>query len=186
MKGIVFNLLEEAVAAKYGEATWEALLSTAKVSGAYTSLGNYPDEELGSLVTAASEALKVPPDAVVRWFGNACIPLFHARYPQLFSSHRDAKSMVLALNDIIHPEVRKLYPGADVPDFDFEDRGPNSLALGYRSKRKLCAFAEGLIQGTAAHFAQTVRLQQTRCMLLGDPKCLIVCEFSPAGRPRVA
>ena len=54
MKGIVFNLLEEVVIRHHGEDVWDALLDAAGVAGAYTSLGNYPDEDLGKLVAAAA------------------------------------------------------------------------------------------------------------------------------------
>lgn len=186
MKGIVFNLLEDIVVKKYGDDTWDKLLTAAKLDGAYTSLGSYPDAQLLGLVGAASAALKLPPEAIVRWFGKECIPLFVRRYPQLFTPHKNAKSLVLTLNDIIHPEVRKLYPGADVPVFDYETNGANSVSLGYHSKRKLCAFAEGLVEGTAAHYGQTVTIKQPKCMIRGDPKCVLACEFSPAGAGRKA
>jgi len=66
MKGIVFNLLEAVVRRDYGEDTWEALLEAAAADGAYSSLGNYPDAEMMNLVGAASSALKIPADDVVR------------------------------------------------------------------------------------------------------------------------
>ncbi|MGH7805640.1 MAG: heme NO-binding domain-containing protein, partial [Candidatus Binatia bacterium] len=69
MKGIVFNLLEQAVVDAHGDDTWESLLENAGVEGAYTAVGNYPNDELQRLVKAASDALDLPPDDVVRWFG---------------------------------------------------------------------------------------------------------------------
>ena len=41
MKGIVFNLLEEIVRETYGEDTWDDLLDSADLDGAYTSLRIY-------------------------------------------------------------------------------------------------------------------------------------------------
>ena len=46
MKGIIFNLLEEVVTQAHGEEVWDQLLDAAQVDGAFTSLGNYPDEDL--------------------------------------------------------------------------------------------------------------------------------------------
>src|SRR5687768_2582444 len=115
MKGIVFNLLAEVVQKQYGEETWEALLEAAQLDGAYTSLGNYPDSDLMKLVGAASSALNLPPNAIIRWFGVNALPLLAQRFPQFFKPHTSTRSFVLTLNSIIHPEVRKLYPGADVP-----------------------------------------------------------------------
>jgi hypothetical protein len=176
MKGVVFNLLERVVSEKYGEETWDSLLEATGQEGAYTAVGSYADEEFLNLVGAASAELDVPADDLVRWFGRSSIPLLRERYPAFFH-HDSTRSFILTLNDVIHPEVRKLFPGADVPDFDFESPGDGQLALGYQSARKLCSFAEGLIEGAAENFGEEVSMEQPRCMKRGDEKCLIVCSF---------
>ena len=178
MKGVVFNLLEQLVARDYGEDTWDALLDAGGLDGVYTSLGSYPDEDLGKLVSAAADALALPADEVVFWFGRNALPLFAGRYPQLFAAHESAQSFVLTLNEIIHPEVRKLYPGADVPEFDF-DVGEEMLVMGYRSPRKLCSFAEGLLTGAADHYHERVTIQQPSCMKRGDTRCVLEIAFEP-------
>jgi heme-NO-binding protein len=178
MKGVVFNLLEELVARDHGEDTWDALLDASGLEGAYTSLGSYADEDLLKLVAAASDALDTPPDDVVRWFGRSALPLFAERYPQLFEPHDSAHSFVLTLNDIIHPEVRKLYPGADVPVFEFETPSDGVIVMGYKSPRKLCAFAEGLLQGAADHYGETLALEQPQCMNRGDDRCVLEIAFT--------
>lgn len=180
MKGIVFNLLEQVVIREYGENTWDDLLSSAGLTGAYTSLGSYPDEHLGRLVGAASQALDVPAQDLIRWFGREALPALAQAYPAFFVPHTDTRSFLLTLNDIIHPEVRKLYPGADVPDFDFVLLPGGNLRMGYDSHRKLCAFAEGLIEGAAAHFEEVVAISQPHCLLLGDPRCDLEIAFQPA------
>jgi heme-NO-binding protein len=174
MKGVVFDLLEQAVVAKYGEDTWDDLLGRAGLGGAYTSLGNYPDEHLGRLVEQASIALGVPDQDVIRWFGREALPLLAASYPEFFSPHTTTRSFLFTLNDIIHPEVRKVYPGADVPWFDISESANGEIAMGYDSQRQLCAFAEGLIQGAAAHYGEPVAIDQPSCMLRGDASCTLV------------
>ena len=182
MKGIVFNLLEQIVSRDYGEDTWDDLLDAAGLGGSYTSLGSYDDADFFKLVGAASGALDLPPDDVVRWFGRSALPLFATTYPQLFAPHSSARTFVLTLNDIIHPEVRKLYPGADVPEFDFEHDpdGDGRLRMGYRSERKLCSFAEGLLEGAGAHYAERVTIEQPTCMKRGDDRCLLEISFARA------
>jgi hypothetical protein len=177
VKGVVFNLLEQLVARDFGEDTWDGLLAASDLDGVYTSLGSYPDEDLMKLVSAATDALDMPADDVVRWFGRNALPLFAVHYPQLFEPHDSTRSFVLTLNDIIHPEVRKLYPGADVPEFDFEVR-EGVLVMGYRSPRKLCSFAEGLLLGAADHYGEQVTIEQPSCMKRGDDQCVIEITFT--------
>jgi hypothetical protein len=177
VKGVVFNLLEQLVARDFGEDTWDGLLDASGLDGVYTSLGSYPDDDLAKLVSAASEALAIPANDVVSWFGRNALPLFAERYPQLFEPHASTRPFVLTLNDIIHPEVRKLYPGIDVPEFDFDTRD-ELLVMGYRSPRKLCAFAEGLLLGAADHYGERLTIEQPSCMLRGDDHCVLEIEFA--------
>ena len=178
MKGIVFNLLEQIVTREHGEDSWDDLLDAAGLQGSYTSLGSYDDADLGKLVTAASEARDTSPDEIVRRFGRNALPLFAQSYPQLFEGHESGRTFVLTLNDIIHPEVRKLYPGAQVPEFDFDSTADGRLLMGYRSPRKMCSFAEGLLEGTADHFGERVAIEQPECMKRGDDRCVLEVGFT--------
>lgn len=179
MKGIVFNLLAEVVQRKLGEETWDMLLDTAQLEGAYTSLGSYSDEELMKLVAVASEALKMSPTAIVHWFGLHALPLMAEKYPQFFQGHLTTRSFLLTLNDIIHPEVLKLYPGAETPEFSYDLTSEEVLVMEYQSRRKMCAFAEGLIEGAAAFYGETVAFEQPHCMHRGDDKCVFNLSFKP-------
>ena len=180
MKGIVFNLLEQVVSDAHGEETWEALLDRTSLPGAYTAVGNYPDEEFLSLVTAAAETIGEAEDTIVRWFGRSAIPHFHQRYPAFFTPHSDTRSFLLTLNDVIHPEVRKLFPGAYAPSFEFESSEDGSLGLTYESHRGLCSFAEGLIEGAADHFGERVAIDQPLCTKHGGERCLLHVTFGGA------
>lgn len=171
----MFNLLEQLVARGHGEDTWDALLNAGGLDGVYTSLGSYPDEDLGKLVSAAADALDVRPTGCSGLDATRCRCL-PALPPALRAAH--ARSFVLTLNEIIHPEVRKLYPGADVPEFDF-DVGEGMLSMGYRSARKLCSFAEGLLTGAADHYRERVTIEQPSCMKRGDDRCVVEIVFAP-------
>lgn len=178
MKGIVFNLLEQAVSSEHGEDLWDDLLDEAGLDGAFTSLGDYADSQFFALRRVASKALALTEGDFERWFGSMAIPRLAKSYPELFEPHRSAHGLVLALNSIIHPEVRKLYPGADVPVFGYEVASDQVVSVRYRSTRKMCAFAEGLIQGAATHFSERVVIEQTTCMHRGDEECTLVCRFA--------
>jgi hypothetical protein len=178
MKGIVFNLLEEVVVSNYGNDTWDQLLSATGLNGAYTSLGSYPDENIQELVGAASRKLGLTQFDVLRWFGQQAMPLLIKRYPGFFSSQPSTRLFLLSVNSIIHPEVRKIYPGADVPTFEFRDALDGRLMMGYRSPRRLCALAQGFTEGAAVHYGETVLFEHRECMLKGDESCLCYISFS--------
>lgn len=180
MKGIIFRLLEQVVTRAHGDETWEKLLEATGLSGEFTTLGNYPDEQLRALVDAAAEATGEPTEVVIRWFGREAMPVLANLYPEFFQPHHSLATFLPTLNDVIHAEVRKLYPDAVVPEFDFTRPDPHSIRLVYRSPRKLCALAEGFIEGAATLLGETVTITQPECMLLGGERCVLDCTFEPA------
>lgn len=179
MKGVVFNVLEQLVVDQHGEDEWDDLLADAGLTGAYTSLGNYDHREFEAIVAAAGRRWGERPDDVVRWCGRHAIPIFARRYPQLFAPHSDTRAFALTLNAIIHPEVLKLYPGAAVPVFDFDTSDPDVLELAYASERGLCAFAEGLLEGAAAHYGERASIEQPECVHRGGERCVLRVVFGP-------
>jgi hypothetical protein len=180
VKGVIFNLAEQVVTDAFGDDAWDDILDAAGLEGAYTSLGSYPDDDLVALVTASADRLGADPVVIVRTIGEGAMPILAERYPDFFAEHSSTRPFLLTLNDIIHPEVRKLYPGADVPEFGFDVEGDDVLLLQYRSHRKLCALAEGFIKGAATHYGQSVTMSQPVCMIDGADACVIRCTFAPA------
>ncbi len=184
MKGVVFNILEDVVSEEHGESAWDDLLDEAGVEGAYTAIGSYSDAEFVQLLQCLPGAQDYALSEALRLFGRSAMARLAALYPALFEPHSSTTPFLLTLNDIIHPAVRCLYPGADVPVFDFtvapvEDG--SDLVVGYRSARRLCYLAEGFIEGAAAHFGESVAVCQAECMNNGAPECLISCTFSAGG-----
>ena len=173
MKGIIFNLLEDVVVDTYGDRTWDELLDASGLDGVYTSLGSYDDSEITALVSAAATALSITDGEVLRWFGQRAIPVMAKRWPEFFAPHRNSLPFLSSLNDVIHPEVRKLYSGAFCPHFDFAAPTENELTIGYRSPRKLCELAHGFIIGAGEHYGETLAVQHSECMHDGSDRCLI-------------
>lgn len=182
MKGIVFNLLQEVVSRQYGEDVWDDLLDKAGASGAYTSLGNYPDTEILALVTAASNRTGLPEGEVLRWFGRQAMPILAESYPDLFSAHASSRPFVNGVNSVIHAEVRKLYPGAECPHFRMREDDDGALVMEYLSSRKLCALAQGFVEGAADFYGETVDFRHDQCVHRGDARCTFTITWLSQAR----
>ena len=179
MKGVVFNLLEDLVRREFGDMEWSRVLQDAEVDHTFASEGTYPDAVLRRLIAEVGKRAQKSPGEALQWFGRHSMPLLHSMYPGFFASQTSARSFILTLNDIIHPEVRRLFPDADVPWFDFDNSSPNELIVGYQSPRKLCLLAHGFIEGAADHYGETVDVEQVQCMHRGDAKCVFQLRFRP-------
>lgn len=175
MKGIIFILLEERIVEDHGHDAWDEILERAGVEGVYTTLGNYPYEAFLDLLQAAEPYTGTSGRDAQRWFGRHALHTFTQEHPHLFEPHDSTISFTKDLNEVIHPEVRKLYPEAPVPTFEVdEDPDEGDLLISYKSSRGLCSFAEGLIDGTADLYQEAVHIEQPACVHEGDDHCEIL------------
>lgn len=179
MKGVVFNLVEEIVTDHFGNDTWDDLLDAAGLEGVYTSLGNYEHTELHALVAAAAETLGMTTPDVLRFVGEKAFAGLAARYPDYPGALTGSRALLHQLNDVIHPQVLALYPGASPPEFSSEDRSATDLVLRYSSSRGLCHLAEGLAAGATRAFDETATVTQEECRLTGGTECRIVVSYHP-------
>lgn len=173
----MFNLVDEVVTEDHGADTWDDILEDAGLHGAYTALGNYPDEDLLAIVRVAADRLQVERADVLRYIGQRSMPMLATRYPAFFAVD-DLRTFLMSLNDVIHPEVRKLYPDAVVPVFDYGDLPDGGLRMTYHSPRQLCYLAEGFALGAATEFDEEIAVEQPTCTWRGDAECVIHVRFA--------
>lgn len=178
MKGVIFNAVEDAVERVLGPEAWDDTLERAETTGSYTSLGNYSDAELVRIVESLPQQVGATLDERLRWVGINAVPYLVAGFPQFFDDV-DVRGFLPALNHMIHPEVRKLYPGATPPDFDIRDDGGDEISLRYASERKLCWLAEGFTLGVADHLGESISIDQPACMHDGAGHCDLRIRFAP-------
>jgi hypothetical protein len=152
MMGMVFTELMEMVESKFSFDVADAVLARAGARGSYTSVGNYPDEELTAIVVALSAETGVAVPDLLQAYGDHLFGRFHALYPMFFEGHADAPAFLRGLETRVHTEVRKLYPAAHPPIFEWANLPDGALQLDYRSPRGLGRFAEGLLRACLRHY----------------------------------
>ena len=179
MKGVVFTTLGRMVEERFGLTAWDAVLADADPAsgGAYTASASYDDAELFAIVGALAARTGTAPTDLVRAFGEYLLHEFARCYPEFFRYAPDAKTFLRTVGAAVHVEVNKLSPDAVLPKFVYRDTAPDRLEMEYRSPRRLCALAEGLIAGTAAHFRIGIETRQSRCVLRGDDHCCFDLRF---------
>ena len=162
MKGIVFTEFLEMVEEKFGMEVADHIVTQSDLpsQGIYTAVGTYDHQEMMSLVTNLSQASDLPMSDLLRVYGQHLFGRFSQLYGWFFQEIPDAFSFLSRIEDYIHVEVKKLYPDAELPQFEIQYSDPDHLQMIYQSKRGLADFAEGLIQGCIDHFQEKVRIKR--------------------------
>lgn len=168
MKGLVFTEFLEMVEAVWSLDMVDAVIDRAQVAtgGAYTSVGTYPHTEMLALVTALAAETGQPAGELVRAFGRHLFGRFSKLYGQFFTGARDSFQFLSGIEEVIHAEVRKLYPDAELPGFEVESR-TDTLILTYFSSHPFADLAHGLIEGCVAYFGERVDIRRENADLPG-------------------
>ena len=162
MKGIVFTELIEMIEARYSVDLADRIIDECELAsgGAYTAVGTYDHSELVALVMKLSELTATPVPELIREFGRHLFGRFLVLYPQFFDGVPDALRLLEGIESVIHFEVLKLYPDAQLPRFDVCRKDSSTLELIYHSDRHLEDLAEGLIEACVAHFGDPIAISR--------------------------
>jgi hypothetical protein len=158
MKGIIFTEFFDLVEHAFGFEVAERLLDECDLpsGGAYTAVGTYDHVEILTLVGHLSKVTGMSASQLLGTYGEFMYPKLHAQLETMGLVFDNCFALVSALDDIIHPEVLKLYPDAELPRFIATRIDENNLTLEYSSCRPFAHMAEGLLHGCAAFFAETI------------------------------
>lgn len=164
MKGIIFTTFTKMIEEKFGlEMLDELIVNTKpKSEGIYISTATYEDAELINMVVYLSKKIDVPVEDLVRTFGHFTFQVLSKSFPH-FLENKTFKDFILSVHDVVHVEVKKLYPEAELPTFIYKNIKDNSLTMKYISNRNLPTLAEGLIQGAADYYNKNVKITLTEC-----------------------
>jgi hypothetical protein len=175
MKGILLNVVEDVVTEAMSPDAWDDVIDAAGVDGSYTSLATYPDAELTAIVAAIAAAADLSTEDTLTLAGRLGFKHLARRVPHVLDEIDGWQQLVCSLDDIIHPEVRKIYPDAEVPGFATTDID-GGLRVVYTSRRQLCALAEGLIVGGGEWYGRDLEVTHERCVRNGDSDCTMVVQ----------
>jgi predicted hydrocarbon binding protein len=180
MKGVIFNILEEFIVENWGQSVLEEAFESLplKTKEPFVAPGSYPDEDFTLMVGFVVKLTNKDVSLVLQEFGRFAIPKFAQRYPIFFDGYDNPKTFLMTIDTVHFEEVAKLYKDVTPPRFAFEDVAPNRLILTYSSKRQLCNFMKGLIDGVGDYFQMPIDRKELKCTLKGDDCCDFYLTFS--------
>jgi Haem-NO-binding len=173
MQGVVFDEMEKFVHSQLGDSGLSRVRSLTDRSAGYEIGATYPDEELAAIVSALVDQSGRRPEELIEAFGFAMVPGLLNVYGFLVNPRWSFVDFLLNVEGVIHRGVKLNTPSAQPPALECERMGRESVRITYRSERRLCPLAKGIVRGAAMHYGVEVMISEEQCMLRGDPQCLI-------------
>lgn len=163
MKGIIFTEFFDLVEQTFGFEVADKIIDECELpsGGVYTSVGTYDHTEILALVGTLSKITEIPAPQLLITYGRFIYPKLHAQLKGMGLEFRHSFELFSALDDIIHPEVLKLYPDAELPNFEASVLNDHQLLLKYSSCRPFAHMAEGLIYGAADWYGENLAVTLT-------------------------
>ena len=160
MKGVVFTQFIELVEEKFGFDTVDEMIEkTEGVSGVYTQAGNYPAQELLALVGTLSQITGVSVADLAFAYGEYLFPVLITIYEEPIKRYNSTFEFIAHVDQVVHPEVKKLYPDADLPEFETVSQTDDELKVIYKSNKPLMPFAKGLMIGCSKHYNENIEVR---------------------------
>lgn len=177
MHGIIFFYIQKFADQLSSGTTWATLRQTVTTSSSrYLPNQAYPDAEAVQLLQTLADTNNEPLPSLIERFGEFLGP----HLIKVAGTHINPAWRTLDLientESIIHTMVRATNPGAEPPVLETARQSPNELHLVYTSSRQLCLLAKGIMQGVAKHYNENLSIEETSCMLNGDPFCCFIVQ----------
>lgn len=179
MKGVVFTEFMDLVEGSFGMQVADSVVTQGCPfhQNGFTSVGNYDHEHLIKMVGLLSEEVEVGADALVHAFGRHLFASFSRDNPHYVEGINSTFELLRKVEHVIHVEVRKLNPDAELPQFHFPPAEEGCMNVEYISSRPFAGLCHGLIEASIEHFDEPLEIERTD--LDGDPGTHAVFNLKP-------
>ena len=176
MHGIIFGELKKLVDTKLGGDTWRELFKdTGLGPKVYMPVTEYPDAEAVALIEAIARRTGKEPRTIMEELGEFIAPDLLALYRHMVKPEWRTLELLENTEETIHRVVRLRNPGARPPELR-TDREGDEVLITYRSARRMCGVAVGIVRGLALHYGETIEIKELSCMLDGSSACRILVK----------
>lgn len=182
MYGLVNRAIEQLVVSLKGEDAWHRVCQAARWSDeGFVAMQTYDDDVTYRLVEAVSQELALPPNQVLKAFGEYWI-LYTADegYGDMLAMCGDDLRTFLHGMNHMHARIEVTMPNIRPPNFHVEELSDTEIELIYESERMgLAPMVEGLILGLAKRFKQEIEIRQTGWRGAGSPQDRFYIRIQP-------
>lgn len=150
MKGIIFTEFLELVEEKFGLEMVDKIINQSELDsgGIYTAIGTYEFGEMLQLISHLSENTDISVDDLLMVYSEHLFAALIKTHPNLVEHYKDPMDLLASIENHIHVEVQKIYPEAQLPTFELEERTDTKMVMVYKSDKALYMLGKGLMLET--------------------------------------
>ncbi|MEE2802211.1 MAG: heme NO-binding domain-containing protein [Bacteroidota bacterium] len=169
MKGIIFTEFLELVEEKFGLSMVDTIINESELEsqGIYTSVGTYEFSEMLQLITHLSKNTNISVDDLLLVYAEHLFAAFINMHPNIVEHYKDPMDLVASIENHIHVEVKKIYPEAQLPTFEIQEKNSDSMKIIYKSDKALYMLCKGLMTETFKLFKTPVNIEFYKLNELG-------------------
>lgn len=162
MKGMVFTEFLDFVENQMGMEMVDKIVTEANLEsgGCYTKAGYYPHQELIEMLIVLSKETETPIPDLVRTFGTYLFGQLIKLKPEFVANSANLFDFLDSVENIIHVDVKRVYPDAELPKLQSRRDGPDSYVLIYASNRHFADLAEGMLLGSIKHYREDINMKR--------------------------
>lgn len=169
--------MKDFVVENHDHSTWDEVRQRADLDQqVYLPIDTYDDAELVSLVEAAAELTGEPIPHLLEAYGRFVAGTLLDTYGNVVREEWDTLDLVANTEEQIHEVLRTHNPDLSPPKLVCRRDSPSQVTVFYRSDRRLCFVAKGIVRGVADHFGEQVSVTEATCMHAGGDHCQIVVQ----------
>jgi len=160
MKGLIFTEFLELVEDKFGLVMVDKIIEQSELDsgGAYTAVGTYEFSEMLQLVTNLSHNTAIDVNDLFLVYAEHLFSVLVKTHPDLVKHYKDPMDLIASIENHIHVEVQKIYPDAQLPSFELEERTEDKMTIVYKSDKALYVLGKGLMLETFKLFNTPVTI----------------------------
>jgi hypothetical protein len=165
MEGRMYGMVNAAVRGfvlkNFDEATWSRIHTRAGVDSEFVAMQAYDDDVTYGLVAAAHAEIGLEVQAILHGFGQYWVSdVATASYAELMAKTGSSFVDFVKNLDHLHERIRVTFPNYRPPSFRIKEVDASTVQVDYYSHREgLLDFVDGLLQGLADHYDETIEIE---------------------------
>lgn len=177
MHGSICCIVQRFVEDRFDEAFWNQILERANHPGLSLSpIKMYDDDVVVALLSATCEIVGVGLDDLLLEIGKFAGPELISFAGAMLHPEWQTFELLKNVEALIHRTIRMLNSDARPPNVRVFSLSTDRLQVVYSSRRGLCSFAQGIMEGVTDHFHEQIEIRQVTCMKKGEPFCTFDVE----------